>query len=305
MSQCNVICLAIDRLHVAYLGAQGNTWIRTPALDRLAAESLVFDRATIDSPDMAAQYRSLWLGLHALCPPSREAQRATLVELLNTFGYHSVLLTDEPIVADHPLASRFEERIVIGPETPQARAQIAPSIEETSAAEAAEMMAAPYFTAFYTTRAFLPAMLARGTGQIVVINSPASRAAWPGATGYTAARWALRGFTQALRADLHGTGLTVTSVIPGRVLSPYFDHNPGTLERGPRIARLIPNLTTEQAAAGVLWATAHNRREHVLPGMLRVFYALHTLAPGLMEGLLVRTGWQRPAQPATTRPTET
>ncbi len=168
--------------------------------------------------------------------------------------------------------------------------------EETSAAEAAEMMAAPYFTAFYTTRAFLPAMLARGSGQIVVINSPASRAAWPGATGYTAARWALRGFTQALRADLHGTGLTVTSVVPGRVLSPYFDHNPGTLERGPRIARLIPNLTTEQAAAGVLWATAHNRREHVMPGMLRVFYALHTLAPGLMEGLLVRTGWQRPAR---------
>jgi NADP-dependent 3-hydroxy acid dehydrogenase YdfG len=176
--------------------------------------------------------------------------------------------------------------------------------EETSAAEAAEMMAAPYFTAFYTTRAFLPAMLARGSGQIVVINSPASRAAWPGATGYTAARWALRGFTQALRADLHGTGLSVTSVIPGRVLSPYFDHNPGTLERGPRLARLIPNLTTEQTAAGVLWATAHNRREHVMPGMLRLFYALHTLAPGLMEGLLVRTGWQRPAPLATKGPVE-
>ncbi len=167
-------------------------------------------------------------------------------------------------------------------------------IEETSAEEAMEMMAAPYFTAFYTTRAFLPGMLARDSGQIVVINSPASRAVWPGATGYMAARWALRGFTEALRADLHGTGLSVTSVVPGRVLSPYFDHNPGSLERGPRIARIIPDLTTEQAAAGVLWATARNRREHVMPAMLRLLYALHWLAPGILEGLLVRTGWQRP-----------
>ena len=172
-------------------------------------------------------------------------------------------------------------------------------IEETSAAEAQEMMAAPYFTAFFTTRAFLPAMLARGSGQIVVINSPAARAAWPGATGYTAARWALRGFTEALRADLRGTGLSVTSVVPGKVLSPYFDHNPGVLQRSPGLARLIPDLTTEQAAEGVLWATAHNRSEHVMPAMLRVFYGLHWLAPWLMEGLLVRTGWRRPERPAT------
>jgi short-subunit dehydrogenase len=175
-------------------------------------------------------------------------------------------------------------------------------IEETSAEEAQEMMAAPYFTTFYTTRAFLPAMLARGSGQIVIINSPASRAAWPGATGYTAARWALKGFTEALRADLRGTGLSVTSVVPAKVLSPYFDHNPGTLERGPRLARLIPDLTTEQAAEGVLWAAAHNRREHVMPAMLRVFYGLHWLAPRLMEGVLVRTGWQRSEQQAPQGP---
>ena len=174
-------------------------------------------------------------------------------------------------------------------------------IEETSAEEALEMMAAPYFTAFYTTRAFLPAMLARGSGQIVVINSPAARAVWPGATGYTAARWALQGFTQALRADLYGTGLSVTSVVPARVLSPYFDHNPGSLERAPGLARLIPDLTSAQVAEGVLWATAHNRREHVMPAMLRVLYTLHWLAPGLMEWLVVRTGWQRPERPAAKR----
>src|SRR4029078_749424 len=115
MSQCNIVCLGISRLHVGYLGAYGNTWIRTPAFDRLAAESFVFDRATIDSPDLAIQYRSLWLGVHALCPESRAAGRPTLIERLNTSGYRSVLLTDEPIVAEHPLAARFEGRGEIRP----------------------------------------------------------------------------------------------------------------------------------------------------------------------------------------------
>jgi len=75
-------------------------------------------------------------------------------------------------------------------------------VEETSADEAVAMMAMPYFAAFYLTRALLPAMLDRGTGQIIYVNSPAALVAWPGATGYTAARWALRGLAEALRADL-------------------------------------------------------------------------------------------------------
>ena len=35
----NVICLAIDRLHLGHLGAYGNAWINTPAIDRLASQS--------------------------------------------------------------------------------------------------------------------------------------------------------------------------------------------------------------------------------------------------------------------------
>ena len=41
----NVICVVIDGLQPAFLGAYGNTWIATPDLDRLAAESFVCDTA--------------------------------------------------------------------------------------------------------------------------------------------------------------------------------------------------------------------------------------------------------------------
>jgi len=134
MSLPNVVCLAIDRLHVGYLGAYGNTWIRTPAFDRLATESFVWDRVTIDSPDLAMQYRSLWLGLHALCPENRGAARATLVERLNAAGYYSVLLTDEPTLAEDALASQFEERVVIGSDAARGGVGVAQAVEETDAA---------------------------------------------------------------------------------------------------------------------------------------------------------------------------
>ncbi len=60
--------------------------------------------------------------------------------------------------------------------------------EETSMSKAVEMMAAPYFAAFFVTRAFLPAMLQRSSGLIINMTSLAAYLTWPGATAYTAAR---------------------------------------------------------------------------------------------------------------------
>jgi len=165
--------------------------------------------------------------------------------------------------------------------------------EETSPQEVIDMMAAPYFCAFFITRAFLPEMLARNSGHIVNINSPAAKLPWPGATAYTGARWALMGFTQALRADLYGTRLKVHSIVAGKVASTYWDHNPGALDRAPKIARIIPDLTPEQVADAVSATIRHNRSAVIIPRMLRLFYALHTLAPRLVERLVWSTGWKR------------
>ncbi|HEU5100402.1 MAG TPA: SDR family NAD(P)-dependent oxidoreductase [Roseiflexaceae bacterium] len=167
-------------------------------------------------------------------------------------------------------------------------------VEETSPGEAVAMMAMPYFAAFYITRALLPAMLKRHTGQIVYVNSPASLVAWPGATGYTAARWALRGFAEALRADLRGTGIRVTTVIPGKVSSSYFDNNPGVEERAPGLARLLPTLTPERTASMILRGIERDQRQIIIPGALRMLTWLNAVAPGLVRWLTTVTGARRP-----------
>lgn len=167
------------------------------------------------------------------------------------------------------------------------------SVEETPPEAAMAMMASPYFAAYHTTYAFLPGMLARRRGRIVNVTSPAARIPWPGATAYTAARWAMRGFTEALQADLAGTGVGATLVVPGKVASPYFAHNPGSEERIPRITRLIPALSPQAVAEAIVAGVRRDRADVVLPWSLRLLFVVHSLAPWPVEALMVRTGWRR------------
>ena len=109
----NAICLVIDRLHRGFLGAYGNTWVETPAFDRLAAESFAFDQMLIDSPRLGPLYRSYWQGLHALAPDVEG--RASLPALLREPGVRSTLMTDDRAVREHPLTIEFDEVVEIDP----------------------------------------------------------------------------------------------------------------------------------------------------------------------------------------------
>ncbi len=178
------------------------------------------------------------------------------------------------------------------------------SVDESTAADAVSAMAVPYFAAFSTTCAFLPGMLARGSGHVANVTSPAGFVPIAGATTYAVARWAIRGFTEQLTADLAGTGVRVTLVVPGLVDSSYFDHNPGALARVPGVVRRFsPTLTTEQVASALVRGVERNRRVVITPFVLRVMMFAHWLAPRPVAWLLRRTGWQRP-KPAPGSPTE-
>jgi uncharacterized protein len=167
------------------------------------------------------------------------------------------------------------------------------SIEDTDPEEFLEMAAVPYFAAFFITRAFIEGMLARGSGWVVNVNSPASQIPWPGAVGYTSARWAMRGFDAGLRADLRRSGIGVTHLVPGTVSSEYWLHNPGSEEQIPAVARLVPTWKPEQVAEAICGALERERREVVVPVMLRVFYWSERFMPRFTEWLAWRTGARR------------
>jgi len=160
------------------------------------------------------------------------------------------------------------------------------TVPETTPDEAATMMAAPYFADFLTTRAFLPAMLARGSGVILHINSPAAILPWPSSAGYAAARAAVRGFHEALAQDLAGTGVRSCHVIFGRIASQYFDNNPGVIEKMPKLAAAVPVLSPDYCARKLANLAGRPRHNAVFPLILSVSLRAAVIFPSLVRWLL-------------------
>ena len=166
-------------------------------------------------------------------------------------------------------------------------------IEDTACEEALAMMQVPYLAAFNMSHAFMREMLARRSGVIIHVNSPASIFPWPSCVGYAAARWALRGLHMSLRQDLAGTGVTSCHVVFGRVDSPYFDNNPGTAEKIPWISRTIRTLSTDECGRVIADLAEKPRPELLHPSMLRAQGWMYRLTPGLVLWLLRATGAKR------------
>ena len=160
---------------------------------------------------------------------------------------------------------------------------------ETSAEQAREMIEVPYLAAFYMTRALLPAMIARGSGSIACVTSPASYLAWPDACAYIAARHALSGFTEALRTEMRGKGIAVTLVVLGPVDTPYWEHNPGSHKAlAESNSVLMPILSAKDAAETIVAAIEKKRRLAVRPWAFRALLVLNALMPRLVASQLRR-----------------
>ena len=153
-------------------------------------------------------------------------------------------------------------------------------VVETSAEDARKMIELPYLASFYVTREFLADMMERGSGHIVNVTSVASYLAWPNASGYIAARHALKGFNDALRTETEGTGVNVTLIVMGTVESPYWEHNPSSREKVPKgIPGLTSILTTEDAAALIIKGIESEARRLVRPWIFRLLFVLYALFP--------------------------
>jgi short-subunit dehydrogenase len=72
-------------------------------------------------------------------------------------------------------------------------------------------------SAYHTTRALLPKMMAEKSGHIFTMCSIASLAAYPNGGAYSISKYALLGFTKNLRHELMPYNIKVTAIIPGAV----------------------------------------------------------------------------------------
>jgi short-subunit dehydrogenase len=118
-------------------------------------------------------------------------------------------------------------------------------------------------------------MTARGDGHLVFVSSLAGKAATQGSSIYNATKFGLRGFASAMRAELHDTGVGVSTIFPG------FIRDAGMFaEAGVRLPRGVGTRTPAEVATATRRAIERNRGEvDVAPLGLRLGTTFGALAP--------------------------
>lgn len=134
----------------------------------------------------------------------------------------------------------------------------------------------------YLTKKFATDMVRRGLGKILNIASLSGFMPWPYMAVYGATKAYIIEFSEALRAELKGTGVSVTVSCPGPTAS-EFHRVAGTSD--VRFLRLMPVLGAAQVARASI-AAMHKRKGIVVHGYVNFIYSV--LARVLPRRLILR-----------------
>ncbi|WP_375456996.1 SDR family NAD(P)-dependent oxidoreductase [uncultured Methylobacterium sp.] len=136
------------------------------------------------------------------------------------------------------------------------------------------------------TRAFLPLLGARDEAWIVNLSSLYGLIAPPGQTAYAASKFAVRGFSQALRHELAGTNVGLTVIHPGGVATAIADSarvpahlTPEAAARGRAASNRLLKLPPARAAAIILSGVARRKGRVLVGSDAKVIALIERLAP--------------------------
>ncbi|MDF1761655.1 MAG: SDR family NAD(P)-dependent oxidoreductase [Coxiellaceae bacterium] len=122
----------------------------------------------------------------------------------------------------------------------------------------------------YVSRAVLPGMIEQGKGHVINLGSIAGYQAYPNGTVYCATKFAVRGITEGMKMDLHGTPIRVTEIAPGMVQTDFSNVRfKGDSDRADQVYQNITPLTAEDIAQTVVFCAC--QPEHVNITTMGVF----------------------------------
>lgn len=148
------------------------------------------------------------------------------------------------------------------------------------------MMETNYFGAVWCTKAALPGMLARRAGTIVNVSSITGIMGFARMGGYCATKFAMIGFTEALRDEVLGLGVRVALVCPATTDTEFFLK--AERRKMPGASRLILAVRPERVARAVCNAAEDGRYRRILPFTASIYMRLKEISPRLAHLLMRR-----------------
>lgn len=144
----------------------------------------------------------------------------------------------------------------------------------------------------YAVLAVLPIMLEQRDGHIVLVSSMAAKRGVPTDVPYAPAKYALTGFGEVIRQELYGSGVEVSTIMPGRVKSDFVE--------GLEFPWVTPKMPPGWVSRAIISAIQHRKAEVlVLHFHTRILHYVNTflkeVSPRLADriaGYLRLEGWK-------------
>ena len=139
-------------------------------------------------------------------------------------------------------------------------------VADQSIEEIEQITKTNYLGMIYCTKVFLNSMLRKKSGHIINVASLAASFGIPGLAAYCGSKFAILGFSESLKHELHGTGIRVTVVSPIGVKTNFFQH--------PSFGNKFKNkerfyLDPHSVSKAIIRASTSNRLEIVVPFYMR------------------------------------
>jgi all-trans-retinol dehydrogenase (NAD+) len=132
---------------------------------------------------------------------------------------------------------------------------------------------------FWTTKAFLPSMIEQNSGHLVTISSAAGIIGVTGLADYSASKFAVFGFHEAIRMELR----RLKSRVQSTIVCPFFIDTGMFQGVKTRFSFLLPILNPEYAAKRICKAIIKNKKRLIMPRFVYAVYLIRLLPVGAFD----------------------
>ena len=232
-----------------------------------------------------------------------DVDEAALAATLASLAGASVKVTSEPVdVSQRAAVFAHAERVVadhgrVNLVFNNAGVALTGNIVDMKHEDLQWLMGINWWGVVHGTQAFLPHLIESGEGHIVNVSSVFGLIGVPGQSAYNAAKFAVRGYTEALRQELElaGEPVSASCVHPGGIATAIVrnaripDPQPGDLSRDELAAQFqrAARTSPEKCAEGILQGVRKNKRRILVGSGARPIDWLQRLFPSGYQRLMI------------------